>query len=350
MHHKILEKENDFDYSLHKKVKMDTVIVRKLKKEFHIPVYLKRSFYQRIKHYLFPNLEAMTAVDEIDFTIQKGQRVAFIGPNGAGKSTTIKMLTGIMYPTSGTIEVLGKSPTKHRKALSYEISAVFGHSSKLWYYLPVQESYDLLAAIYDIPRAAYQNRLNELVNKFHVAHLLTKPVRQLSLGERMRCEIVASFLHKPKVVFLDEPTIGLDLMAKAIIRDLLRQLSHEESTTLLLTSHDIDDIEIVCDRVIMIDRGKLILDDQLAHLKTRYIKKKVIQIIAEEESIVWDQEGVDILEYSPHRLKMEVDLDKCSSEKVISALLKSYTIKDVTIEDPSLETIVKIFYAKQVPS
>jgi len=327
---------------------MNAIVVQKLKKEFRLSLPITGSFFQQIKHYFLPRLQTITAVDEIDFTIQKGERVAFIGPNGAGKSTTIKMLTGIMYPTGGTIEILGKSPAKQRKALSYEMSAVFGHSSKLWYHLPVRESYDLLAAIYDVPKEAYQKRLSDLVDKFNIAPLLSKPVRQLSLGERMRCEVVASFLHKPKVIFLDEPTIGLDLTAKAIIRDLLRRFSQEEGTTLLLTSHDIDDIETVCDRVIMIDRGKLILDDQLAHLKTRYIKKKVIQVIAEEMSMTWDHEGVNILERSSHRMKMEVDVERCSSEKVISSLLKNYTIKDLTIEDPSLETVIRAFYAQQI--
>ncbi len=327
---------------------MDVIIVQKLRKEFRVPIILKGSALKQLKQYLFPRLETRVAVDEIDFTIQKGQHVAFIGPNGAGKSTTIKMLTGIMHPTDGTIRVLGRSPTKDRKLLSYEISAVFGHSSKLWYHLPVQESYDLLAAIYEVPRTIYINRLNHLVDKLGIANLMNKSARQLSLGERMRCEIVASFLHKPKVIFLDEPTIGLDLTAKAVIRNLLQTLSQEEETTLLLTSHDIDDIERVCNRVIMIDKGKLVLDDQLAHLKTRYVKKKNIQIIAEEVTIQWDQVGVNILESSPHRLKMEVDLDKCSVERVISSLLKCYNIKDLTIEDPSLETVIRAFYDKQI--
>lgn len=325
---------------------MSSIIVKKLKKEFYYTVPIKKPFYQRFKNYFIPTKKKIIAVDEIDFTINEGERVAFIGPNGAGKSTTIKMLTGITYQTSGTIEVLGKVPALQRQALSYEISAIFGQNSKLWFHLPVEQSYELLAAIYDIPEKTFQNRLSELVNKFNIEELLSKPIRQLSLGERMRCEIVASFLHNPKVVFLDEPTIGLDLTAKATIRALLRNLSKHEGVTLLLTSHDLDDIEMVCDRVIMIDKGKIVIDDDLESLKHRYIKKKVIQIVSDEKSISCNLEGVNIVEKSPHRIKLEIDLNKISCEKVISSILETYAIKDLTIEDPSLESIIKTFYGK----
>jgi len=253
---------------------MNAIVVENLKKTFRSPLPAQGSIAQRIKSYLHPRYQTLTAVDGISFQVKAGERVAFIGPNGAGKSTTIKMLTGIMQPTSGRITVLDKVPGVRWNRLMYQIGAVFGQRSQLWYHLPVRETLGLLAAIYDIPASEYRRRVSELVEKFKVTSLLDKPVRQLSLGERMRCEIIASLLHKPAVLFLDEPTIGLDITAKAIIRDLIRQQSEKEGVTLLLTSHDTDDIEKVCDRVIIIDQGKLLLDDSLSNLKNALYSKK----------------------------------------------------------------------------
>ncbi len=323
---------------------MSTIIVDDLVKQFKIADPLRGSGIRKFKEYLFPTYQSISAVNGISFSVQAGERVAFIGPNGAGKSTTIKILTGIMQPTSGRVEVLGMTPVKQRKRLAYQIGAVFGQRSQLWYHLPVQDTLTLLAAIYNIPTVDYERRLKELTEKFHVTHLLTKPVRQLSLGERMRCEIVASFLHKPSVLFLDEPTIGLDITAKAIIRDLIRQQSVQEGVTLLLTSHDTDDIEKVCDRVVIINRGELLLDDSLTNLKTRYIRKKVLKVVAEEENIVWSEPGIQVLEQTPHHLTIDIDITVHAVEKIVTNLLANYTIKDLTIEDPPLENIIHSLY------
>lgn len=323
---------------------MNAIDVKELEKCFRIQVPHEKSIFQKFKKYFSPSYQTITAVDHISFNIKAGERVAFIGPNGAGKSTTIKILTGIMQPTSGNVTVLGKIPGIDRKILAYKIGAVFGQRSQLWYHLPVQETLWLLATIYDISRTEYQNRLKKLAKKFDVASLLIKPVRQLSLGERMRCEIVASFLHNPAVLFLDEPTIGLDIAAKASIRDLIREQSEQEGATLLLTSHDTDDIEKVCERVIIIDRGKILLDDSLSNLKTNYIRKKVMTIVMEEESVSWEHESIPILEQSPHHLKIEIDVARHAVEQVVAKLLKDYTIKDLTIEAPPLETIIQTLY------
>lgn len=327
---------------------MNAVIVEHLKKEFFTPLPPRGPFFKKIKDILFPTYQSLLAVKDISFNVGLGGRVAFIGPNGAGKSTTIKILTGIMHPTSGNVQVLNQIPSQDRKKLAYKIGAVFGQRSQLWFHLPVYQTLQLLAAIYDIPNDEYQKRLKSLSDKFDIVPLLHKPVRQLSLGERMRCEVVASFLHKPSVLFLDEPTIGLDVTAKAIIRDLIRQESEQEGTTLLLTSHDTDDIEKVCDRVIVIDKGQILLDDTLNNLKTRYIRKKVLTIATEEESILWNVEGTQVLEQIPHQLKIEVDISKHAIESLVSHLLEQYTIKDLTIEGPPLETIIKMLYQKGV--
>jgi ABC-2 type transport system ATP-binding protein len=324
---------------------MNAILVEHLAKCFLTPISLQGSFPQKIKNLLWPQYQTNTAVNNISFQVNIGERVAFIGPNGAGKSTTIKILTGIMQPTSGSVKVLDKDPGRDRKILAYQIGAVFGQRSQLWYHLPVQETLALLAAIYDIPAREYQLRLKTLAEKFNVTPLLSKPVRQLSLGERMRCEIIASFLHRPSVLFLDEPTIGLDITAKAIIRDLMRKQSEEEGITLLLTSHDTDDIEKVCDRVIIIDQGRLLLDDSLVNLKTKYIKKRVLSIITEEENIEWATPGILMLEQSPHHLKIEIDITQHTVESVVTQLLENYTLKDLTIEGPPLEAIIQMLYA-----
>jgi ABC-2 type transport system ATP-binding protein len=323
---------------------MTAIIVENLVKRFKSPLPYEGSIYHKFKNYFKPSYQTINAVNHISFDVSAGERVAFIGPNGAGKSTTIKILTGIMQPTEGEIQVLGKNPALDRKQLTYQIGAVFGQRSQLWFHLAVQETFRLLAAVYDISKPDYLSRLKYLTEKFEIAHLLHKPVRQLSLGERMRCEIVASFLHQPKVLFLDEPTIGLDITAKAIIRDLIKEQSVVEGATLLLTSHDTDDIEKVCDRVIIIDHGKILLDDSLSHLKTRYILKKALSIVAEEENINCLLPGVSVLESLPHHLKIEIDLKINSVEKVVSHFLSHYVVKDLTIEGPPLENIIQMLY------
>lgn len=219
------------------------------------------------------------AIHEISFEIKSGERIAFIGPNGAGKSTTIKMLTGILHPSSGHIEVLGMTPWKERHALGYHIGTVFGQRSQLWHHLPPSDTFNLLSKIYEIPAQDYKKRLVELIDLFEIGRLLDKPVRQLSLGERMRCEIVASLLHRPKILFLDEPTIGLDINAKLMIRGLLNKLSSDHGTTLFLTSHDTADIEQVCDRVIVLDHGDIIADSPLSELKKNYGNNSMEEVI-----------------------------------------------------------------------
>ena len=227
----------------------------------------------------------MEAIREISFEVKAGERVAFIGPNGAGKSTTIKMLTGILYPTSGKVEVLGLVPWKDRKALGYRIGTVFGQRTQLSHHLPPSDTFDLLAKIYEIPHAIYKERVEGLVEIFEIGPFFEKPVRQLSLGERMRCELVASLLHKPEILFLDEPTIGLDINAKLKIRGLLNRLSKEYGTTLFLTSHDTADIEQVCERAIILDQGTIIRDSALKDLRKTYVKKKVLTLATDVERV-----------------------------------------------------------------
>lgn len=297
-----------------------------------------------IKGLFFAKNRELIAIKDLSFEISAGERVAFIGPNGAGKSTTIKMLTGILHPTSGHVEVLGLIPWKDRHALGYQIGTVFGQRTQLWYHLPPSDTFNLLSKIYEIDPQTYKDRLQELICLFEIKHLLYQPVRQLSLGERMRCEIVASLLHKPKILFLDEPTIGLDINAKLMIRGLLNRLSKDHGTTLFLTSHDTADIEQVCDRVLVLDKGLIITDSSLKDLKKTYMKKKILTLVMDEEYLSLSLSGIKVLENAHHHFICEVDIGSIPIDRVIQEALKLTTLKDITIEDPSMEEVIRLLY------
>lgn len=322
----------------------EVIKVKKLNKNFVV----RQNFpgvLGAIKGLFYAKKSEITAIKNLSFSIEGGERIAFIGPNGAGKSTTIKMLTGILYPTSGEIEVLGLLPWKDRNKLGYQIGTVFGQRTQLWYHLPPADTFELLAKIYEIDPATYQKQLKELTEAFEISSFLHKPVRQLSLGERMRCEIVASLLHNPKILFLDEPTIGLDINAKLKIRGLLNRLSKNQGTTLFLTSHDTADIEQVCDRVIVLDKGTIIHDSSLKELKRTYMPKKILSLITDVENLPLALPGMKILENANYHFVCEIDLAYTPIDKVIHEALQLTGLKDVTIEDPSMEEIIRTLYS-----
>ncbi len=298
-----------------------------------------------VRQLFSPVTRDVTAVEDLSFSIAPGERVAFVGPNGAGKSTTIKILSGILHPTSGSARVLGLDPCRERKRLAYRMGAVFGQRSQLWYHLPASDTFDLLRHVYEIDRATYVKRRGELVEAFALEDLLRKPVRQLSLGERMRCELVASLLHAPSVLFLDEPTIGLDVTAKATIRDLVRERSQRDGSTVLLTSHDTGDMERVCDRVLVIHKGRLLLDRPVADLRSQFIRRKRVTLMTAEASIALDLPGVRRVEHAPHRAVFEVESDKTPVEAVVAAAMRASRLRDLTVEDPPMEEIVQAIYA-----
>ena len=290
--------------------------------------------------------DAIEAVHSISFDVPVGQLLAFIGPNGAGKSTTIKMLTGILHPTEGQASVLGKVPWAQRQELAYSIGSVFGQRSQLWYHLPPRDSFDLLAAIFELPRAGYRARMHYLVEVFELEELLDIPVRKLSLGQRMRCEIAGGLLHGPRVLFLDEPTIGLDVVAKLKIRDLIKKLNQEEGLTVFLTSHDAGDIEELCRRVIVINHGTLVLDTSVSRLKRHFLKTKIVDAKLEEplQTFIW--EGVEVLKKTVHGIKLQVDTKRVPIDKVIASLMQVSRLIDLTITDPPMEEIIQAIYAQ----
>lgn len=285
------------------------------------------------------------AINHINLDVNKGERLAFIGPNGAGKSTTIKILTGILHPTSGEVDVLGLTPWKQRHTLGFKIGTVFGQRSQLWYHLPPTDTFNLLSKIYEIDHATFKKRLNSLVDDFAIRPLLNKPVKQMSLGERMRCEIVASLLHQPEILFLDEPTIGLDINAKLGIRSLLNTLSRDRGTTLFLTSHDTADIEQVCDRVVVLDKGTIISDAPLKNLKKKFMATKVLRLLTDAESMPpLNLPGITVIENGNHNFTCEINTASTPIEQVIQRALALTQVKDITIEDPSMEEVIRLLY------
>ncbi|MFK7696133.1 ATP-binding cassette domain-containing protein [Paenibacillus sp. HJGM_3] len=293
-----------------------------------------------------PEYVEKTAVQPIDLEIERGDFVAFLGPNGAGKSTTIKMLTGILHPTAGTAEVLGLCPWTERARLAFRIGTVFGQKSQLWYHLPPIDTFELMSRIYELGRTDFKLRSEELIERFELQPYLHTPVRKLSLGERMRCEMAAALLHRPDIVFLDEPTIGLDVVVKLKLRELLLEMNRQEGTTLFLTSHDAGDVEQLCRRAIVINHGTIILDDLVANMKRAYMTHKTIRLkLREPEAnrpLPFD--GVQVTERHGDRLQLSVDTRRISIEDVLARIVAEFRLDDVTIEDPPMEQIITQIY------
>lgn len=322
------------------------VEVKNLNKEFKIK-QKSAGFFNGLSSAFNPQYKYIKAVDDISFSIEEGELLAFIGPNGAGKSTTIKMLIGILFPTNGKMKVLGFNPNNDRQKLAYHIGSVFGQKPQLWYHLPPIDTYNLFSRIYELNPKEYQERLNFLVEQFEIKDLLKTPVRKLSLGQRMKCEIVASLLHKPKIIFLDEPTIGLDVIAKQHIREVIKYLNEKEKVTIFLTSHDAGDIETLAKRTIVINHGKIIFDDTTEKLKKNYIKTKVVELVAEDPIKNFEFEGGKIVERTKYSLKIELDIAKNSIDKLLSYAMDNFAIKDINIFDPPMEEIIADIYREQ---
>ena len=291
---------------------------------------------------------SVDVLKDVSFTVNEGEFIGYIGPNGAGKSTTIKLLTGILYPTAGSIRVLGFDPNRDRYQYTYNIGVVFGQRSLLEYDIPVIDSFLLYKAIYELDRAKFKKRLAEFVELLALEDLLHIPVRKLSLGQRMRCEIAASLLHEPRVIFLDEPTIGLDALSKQEIREFLRRINQEEKVTIMLTTHDMGDIEELCGRIIFINDGSIIYDGPLKTLKQTYATHKDVQISYDElicvpsefETLVKRIDGKTYVFSVPH----------AQAVAIVPELLKLGRAKDVLIHEPDLEDVVKIIYRNNSPN
>lgn len=321
---------------------MAVINVEKLSKEFKVKVK-EKGFKGSIKSIIKPKYNIIKAVKNISFSVEKGEMIAFIGPNGAGKSTSIKMMTGILFPDNGKINVLGLDPTKDRKKLAYEIGCVFGQKEQLWTHLTPYDNFKFFGAIYDIPDKQVEKKIEEMRELFELDEFINTPVRNLSLGQRIRCEIVASLIHDPKILFLDEPTIGLDPVVKEKIRTLIKRMNKEYKTTVVLTSHDVSDIEKLCKRVIIVNKGQIVLDDTMDNLKYHYLNKKIIDAKMREKVNLDEEDGINIIKDKDYNLKLEVDLKKKNISDAIK-LLNPDNIIDINISNVPLEQIISDIY------
>ncbi|HJV45579.1 MAG TPA: ATP-binding cassette domain-containing protein [Bacillota bacterium] len=330
---------------------MLSIEVKNLTKQFNS--YRSRAGLKgAIRDLISREYTTMRAVDEISFHVKKGEMVGYIGENGAGKSTTIKMLTGILQPTSGFIRVNGMDPHKQREEFVRTIGVVFGQRSQLWWDIAVQESFRLLKKVYQISDEMYRDHMGEVIDILEIEDLLNRPVRKLSLGQRMRCELAAALIHNPPLLFLDEPTIGLDVLVKLKIRDFLKELNVRYGTTILLTTHDLADIEALCSRVVMLDEGKIIYDGALQDLREDWAGGKIIIIeftyqVGQEElyaltkqlPVVWEQEN-------PVKYRAILQDSTITVSDLLSNIVAKLDVKDLRVEETSTEEIVQKIYQK----
>jgi len=290
--------------------------------------------------------EDKIAVEGVSFALDAGELVGYIGPNGAGKSTTIKMLTGILVPTSGAVRVAGIVPYEHRRANARNIGVVFGQRSQLYWDLPLVESFELLRAIYGIPPERYRANLGHFTDVLDMGPFLRTPVRQLSLGQRMRGDFAAAMLHDPRVVFLDEPTIGLDVVAKEAIREFIARVNRERGTTFILTTHDLADVERLCRRIVLIDRGTLVYDGEIDALRDRYGTHRTLVVTLCETPPVdrIDVAGAEVESREGDVWRLRFDRRSVSAELLIRRVADRYCVSDLSIEEPELESIIRRIY------
>ena len=321
---------------------MSFIEVKQINKTFKVPVKEKGRF-GTLKTFFNRKYKEVKAINNISFSIKKGEIVGYIGPNGAGKSTTIKVLSGILVPDSGSVIIDKKVPWKERKEYVGQIGVVFGQRSQLWWDIPAIDTFNLLKDIYKIPEEKYQKKLNELIDLLNLKDIVNVPVRQLSLGQRMRCEIAASLIHSPKILFLDEPTIGLDAISKKIVRDFIKKLNKKDNVTVILTTHDMADIEALAKRIILIGKGKVLYDGTLKKLKDNYdyLRKITIKtndkLTLEKDYIVEEHKTKDTIEYV-------IDIRKVEISDFIKLISSKISIIDIDIDRGNIDDLIVRLY------
>jgi ABC-2 type transport system ATP-binding protein len=315
------------------------IIVDRLVKNFEVP-QKESGLSGTIKSFFSPKKKLVHALRGISFTIQPGELVGFIGPNGAGKTTTLKTLSGLLYPTSGFVEVLEYDPWTRAPEFLKQISLVMGQKNQLWWDLPAIETFELNRAIYEIPKRVYSDNLKELVDLLEIGKFINTPVRKLSLGQRMRMELTAALLHKPKILFLDEPTIGLDIVAQAKMRDFIYEYNKKYNATILLTSHNMDDLTNLARRVIVIDEGNLLFDGVFEELIGKFAKEKIIKATLENEDNVKDLERIGKIKKFQFP-EVEIAVPREATAIAASELLQNFPVEDLTIEEVPIEEIIR---------
>lgn len=325
---------------------MSIIKVGSLTKEFRRQKR-KKGFRGAVQSLFSRKYEIITAVNDVSFEIEKGEIIGYIGPNGAGKSTTIKMLVGILVPTSGSAEVNGLVPYENRIENAKRMGVVFGQRTQLWWDIPVSESFNLIRYMYNISDAQYHANLKLFSKILGIDEFINAPVRQLSLGQKMRADLCMAFLHNPDILYLDEPTIGLDVVAKENIREFIRSINRERSTTIMLTTHDMSDIEKLCPRVMVIDHGKIMYDGSLDRLKDSYGSEEVLTV--ETESIISSVDGLKNLgvlecQNEGNRLLVRYDRRKTSSSVILEWLMNRHKIKDFVVRETEIEAVIRKMY------
>lgn len=295
-----------------------------------------------------PKFEKKAAVKAVSFDIEQGEMVGFIGPNGAGKSTTIKMLSGILHPDSGSINVGGYVPYKQRKNYVGRIGVVFGQKSQLQWDLPVIDSFELLKAIYSVPDDVYRKNLSRFTEMLDMSGFIDQPVRQLSLGQRMRADIVAALLHSPEIVFFDEPTIGVDVVGKETIRSFIRELNQQDNVTMIFTTHDMQDIEKTCKRLIIIDEGAKVYDGTLSGIREKYGTSRQLDVEFGGREEIADIENVEIVELEHNKKRFIFESRDVHINELMNHLLSNYNIRDIYISEPEIESIIRKIYNREV--
>lgn len=325
---------------------MPAITVTNLHKTF-IAKRKAAGFQGSLRALVRPQTYTVEAVKGISFEMEPGELLGLIGPNGAGKSTTIKMLTGILHPSGGEATVLGHTPWLERRQLAYKIGTVFGQRPQLWYHLPALDTFFLFGKIYELDDALIRRRIDLLADAFEIRDLLETPVRKLSLGQRMRCEIAASLLHAPQLVLLDEPSIGLDVVAKQRIRETIRAMNAAENVGVLLTSHDAGDIEALCKRVIIVNHGQIVYQDRVSALKRHYLTVKQVEVrYAQPVAADFSLAGAQILKVGRFGVKLRFDTKSTPVDGVISGLSAAGEVVDLNISDPPLEEVIRVIYEK----
>lgn len=323
----------------------EIISIKHLKKEFKVPVKESEGLLPAMKLLFKRQYKLLAAVDDLSMSVRKGEIRALIGPNGSGKSTTIKILTGILYPTSGTVEVAGFVPWMERKNYVRKIGVVTGQRSQLIWDLPALDTFALNREVYRIPKPLYQQTLQKFVEILELGEIIKRPVRQLSLGERMKCELVASLLHNPEIVFLDEPTIGLDLNAKAAMHFFIKEINAAQKTTFILTTHDLNDVENLCEKVTVINRGSIIYTDSLQNLKGMVSNKRIINLSFSEAIAEAALADYEIVEMKALGAKLKVDISETNIQEWLTGIIKKVPCIDITIESIGIEDIISQIYA-----
>mgnify|MGYP002347766221 CR=1 FL=1 len=320
--------------------------VKNLSKKFKVPIK-KQGFWNGLKNFFHQEYREIVAVDNISLVVGEWEKIAFLGPNGAGKSTTIKMLTWILYYTSGEIEVCGLDPSKDRKKLVYNIWAIFGQTSRLWYHLTAIDTFKIMAMMFDVPKEIFEKRINSLVDRFDAREIINTPIRKLSLWQRIKCEVITSLINSPKILFLDEPTIWLDIIAKQNLRDTINEINKTENTTIFLTSHDLWDVEKICDRIVIINYGKILFDGSLVQFKKDYIKHKIFKIKFTQNTEFKKLDFMETIKEEDDYIEFKIPNSKEYSQKTFELLNSKYDIEDIIIENPNIEDVIKQFYKKR---